>query len=501
MISVLLKPQELEPTYNPIIIVATSSRQNLDNYLMVGDLLVNGATVSELRIQQNPDGVFLFDLHKHIERDINYDFNPNSFGWSLATASAATYSISLGDEWRPTWTFEDNFFLPGSKLGFIGTQSQPPDGFATGSFIIVTQTTPFTFSQYNGLTKIVSIIATQSPIPGYTGSHWIIETSKNFLGNTPKNGGTITLAGFEKAVEKSITTVGTQSLWAFNGVRTYLDDISWNSEDYTAGTNSVGLTSSFLTEAPDDWIIGSDSRMWLLTFNPSSTEYSKRLIVETNRGVFGLTNSFTSPSPSNKQPHLHIGCGTWHLSQTASFHIISGSFPIFDSGTETYKVLVEGQSGATILAEKRFKIDHSCTKYENLDLIFLDALGSFIPYRFKLKKRENISMNRTHWGQHYGRYPGLGQNWTYNTWDRGKTNLDTQVTEVWTLTTDWLSTTNSAFMAKLLQSPEVYTVSNGVTLAVNILDTEIERKKTLNDQIINYTLRVELSQKNSTQRG
>jgi hypothetical protein len=501
MITLALQPQELEPTYNPIIIVATSSKQDEKNYLMIGDLTVRGVTVSRLRVQENPDGVFLFDLHKHIEREISGDFNPVSTGWSPATQSAATYSLSLGDQWRPEWTFEDNFFLPGAKLGFIGTQSEPPDGFATGSQIIVTQTAPFTFSQYNGLATIVAIIATQSPIPGYTGSHWIIETNKTFLGSTPKNGGVITLAGFQTAIDTGVIST-TNSLWAFNGVRTFLEDISWNYLDYRAGSTTSAGTASFLTDAPESWTVPNDGRMWLLTFNPNSTEYSASLEVITNRGHFRLANTFISPSPTNNQPHLNVGCGPWHLGQTSSFTIVTGSFPIFDSTTTEYRVFVRGQSGATIIKPKTFKIDRKCAPYEKVQLVFLDALGSYIPYGFKMKKRENLQMSRQSWGQHYGRYPKSSNYWQYNSFDRGKTTLDTVVTEIWQLTTDWLSNTDSEFMVKLLQSPDVYYIDEvGTTLAVNITNTEVERKKTLNDQIINYTITVELSQKNSSQRG
>lgn len=500
MISIALQPQLNEPTYNPIIIVATSSRQNLENYLMIADLEVNGATVSRLKVQENPDGVFLFDIHKHIERFISYDFNPLSTGWSIATQSAATYSISFGEEWRPEWKFEDNFFLPGSKLGFIGTQSVPPDGFGTGSQIVVTQTPPFTFSQYNGLTGIVQIIATQSPIPGYTGSHWIIETGKTFLGNTPKNGGKIQLAGFQKATELGLTSISGK--WAFNGVRTFLQDIDWNVNQYKAGSTWSGGTASFLTEAPEGWIVPTDGRMWLHQFNNNSAEYTASVEVVTSGGTYRLTNPFTIPSISNRQPHLHIGCGPYQLGFTSSWTLVSGTFPIIASGIDEYTVSLRGQSGATIVAPKTFKIDRKCAPYEKVQLIFLDALGSFIPYGFKLKKREMVQMARTSWGQHYGRYPGQGSNWTYKTWDRGKTTLDTQVTEMWQVTTDFMTQSNGDFMVKLLQSPEVYYLDeSGVTQAVNITSTEVERKKVINDQLINWTITFELSQKNSTQRG
>lgn len=502
MITIAITPDRLETSGNPILVVATSSRQNLDNYLMIGDLYVNGSLNITLRVAENPDNVFLFDLHKHIERELGSDFNPNVGGFMVATNSHATYSVSLGDEWRPTFQFFDNFFLPGSKLGFIGTQSVQPDGFATGSQIIVEQSTPFTFSQYNGLATITAIIATSSPTPQYPGNHWIIETNKTWLGTTPPQGGTISLASFQKTIDRDElivdgTGVTGPGLFAFRGVNTFLEEIDWDGRDYTAGLSPGGVTASFLTEAPNNWIVGTNSRMWLSTFNPKgSVDPTRFFYVETNKGVFRITNPFQNGGIANKESLLLIGSGPWNI-QSTSYSVVSGSLPIFDTNTSEYTVWLEGNSSVQMVSKKTFKLDKSCPKYSDVELVFLDPKGSYIPYRFKLKKRETVQMSRSHWGQHYGRYAPASQTWNYNSWDRGKTDLDNQIVERFTLTTDYLSTTNSEYMIKLLGSTEVYYGINGVYQAVNLTISEVERKTTINDQLVNYVVTFELSQKNS----
>ena len=503
MITLALTPQKGEPVYNPIILVGTSSRQNLDNYLMIGEIFVDGNKIQTLRVAENPDNQFLFDIHKHVERELGSDFNPNMIGWNRATQSSATYSVSFGEEWRPQWNFFDNFFLPGSTLGFIGTQSSFPDGFATGSQIIVEQTTPFTFSQYNGLATITGIIATSSPAPGYPGNHWIISTNKTWLGNTPPNGGTISLAQFEKAVELGLTSFGGSQSYTWNGVNTFLEEISYDFRDYDLGNTTLGgITASFLTDAPDGWVVGTNSRMWLMTFNDNQADFSRHLYVQTNRGTFRMLNGNNTPSYTNKQPFLLVGCGTYHLGLTSSFTIVSGSFPIFDSSTTEYTIWVVGLSGNEISKRKTFKIDHKCAQYSNVQLIFRDNKGSYVPYNFKLKKREYVQMARTSWGQHYGRYAPSSNSWTYRTWDRGQTDLDVQISERFTLTTDWMSDANSLYMVKLLQSSEVYYIDEaGVTQAVNLTVAETERKRVVNDQLVNYVITFVLSQKSNSQRG
>lgn len=499
-ITINLQPQKLEPTYNPIIIVATSSQQSQDGFLMIGDIYVNGTSVTRMKVQTNPDGFCLFDVHKHIENRISFDFNPNSFGWAPATQSQATYSVHLGEEWRPSWPFVDNFFLSGSVLGFIGTQSNEPIGFTAGDTIFIQQNTPFTFSQYNGQATIVQIIATSSPAPGYTGNHWIIETDKTYLGSTPQQGGTISLFGFGTYVDTDVQIIGTAGnpKWAFNGVRSFLEDIEWDASVYTIG----GSTHSFLTNVPQNWQVGKDSRMWLAVFQENSL--MDRLVIETGGFTYSLINTFTNPQLANKQPMLHVGCGPYQLLNfTSSITPAAGSsFPVLNANTKEYTVYC-GDSSLNPLTEPiTFKIGDYCSRYQKIQMVFLDKLGSFIPFTFNFASREQKTISKTNYQQVYGQYAPSSQNWTYNTWDRGTKSLDTIVVEQWTVTSDWVNQSTSDFLMTLMESPEVYWINEaGTTIAVNLNVVGTERKQTINDQIINYTITFVVANKNNKQRG
>lgn len=506
-ITIQKQPDLLQTTYNPMIIVATSSQQPLDGFLMVGDIWVNGTYVTRMKVATNPEGYCIFDIHKHVENRLSYDFNPLQFGWAPATYSQATYSVLLGEEWRPTWEFIDNYFLPGSVLGFIGKMNDnPAPEFSVGNSILVEQVTPFTFSQYNGQATITGIFATSGLPAPYNGNRWIISTNKTWLGSTPLNPGTVSLFGFQTYIAQNVANVGnTSSLsgmkWAFNGVNSFLEDLDWNFNKYVAGSYSGG-TASFLTNVPDGYKLGMESRMWLHAFQDNSNDIV-RLVVSTNNGVFGLTNSFTNPLYSNKQHLLQVACGPYHLiNGTSSMNIISGSFPVIDSNTKQYTIWAENSSGVMTLAPKTFKIDNKCTRYEKIQMVFMDKLGSMIPFTFTFANRENKTITRTNYQQHYGEYAPASQNWTYNTWDRGKKSLDTVVTEVWTVTSDWINQETSDFLMTLMESPEVYWIKeDGVVIAVSLTIGSTERKQTINDQIINYTITFEVSQKNSQQRG
>jgi hypothetical protein len=141
----------------------------------------------------------------------------------------------------------------------------------------------------------------------------------------------------------------------------------------------------------------------------------------------------------------------------------------------------------------------------------MDKMGSFIPFNFNLVSRQNKNINKTDYQQFYGSYAPASQNWTYNSWDRGRKSLDTVTTDIWTLNSDWVNGDTSDYLMELFESPEVYLVTlnpiteeEGATYtvqAINVTVQNIERKQIINDQIINYTLTFELSNKNSSQRG
>jgi hypothetical protein len=503
-ISVQLQPQQLEPVYNPIIIVATSSRQSEDGFQMIGDVYVRGDNVTRMRVNTNPDGFCLFDIHKHIENKISFDFNPNSSGWTIATYSAATYSVRLGEEWRPKWTFFDNFFLTGSKLGFIGlADDNPQPQFGIGDTINVVQTSPFTFSQYNGVATITGIFATSGLAAPYNGNRWIIETNKNFLGNTPVNGGTISLFGFRTYINENEFDIGwTTSIadakWAFNGVTSFLDEISWTSSNWTIG---VG-TASFLTNVPQHYEVGTFSRMWLSVFQGAG-DVDKLTIIADGK-TFSITNSFTNPQTSNNQPFIQIGCGPFQLiNATSSITSVGGSsFPVISNTTKEYTIWGEDTTSGEITKRMTFKLKNYCSRYEKIQLVFLDKLGSFIPFTFNFANRLNKTISKTNYSQVYGSYAPSIDNWTYRTWDRGTKSLDTIVTDSYGITSDWINQTTSDFLMTLMESPEVYWINElGVTLAVTLTVTNVERKQIINDQIINYTITMELSNKNNTQRG
>lgn len=485
-----VQPVDLVPVYNPVVIVATSSLQTKLNYQLVSNIYCRGSLVTKMKTPVNPEGFLVVDLHKHIENRISFDFNPGLTGFNIATQSFATYSVTFADEFRENWTFTDNSFSPigaTGYVGFVGASGGPKPNFNVGEDIFITQDIPYTNPSYNGVHKILSI--TQSA------GIWKIITDATFKLSTPAEGGFITYPNFQLTTISSTYSIGKKG--AFNGVLSFLDFREWDYEDWTGCCDA-----KFLTNVPSTGTYELDrtALMFLNVYQGASNSVG-RLRVRTNLGTFSISNPHTNISTNDQRRLLQVN---------------ASPFQFYDSGwidnsTDLMELWWENTSNVKQSITYKFKIVDSCSRYEKIQLVFMDKMGSFIPFNFNLVSRQNKSINKTDYQQFYGRYAPASQNWTYNTWDRGRKSLDTVVTDIWTLNSDWVNQDTSNYLMELFESPEVYLVTinpeteelgrtYGVE-AINVTVQNIEKKQIINDQIINYVLTFEKSNKNSSQRG
>lgn len=494
-ITIRTQPPLLTPVYNPMIIAVDSTNQTQESFNFVADIRARGTLVTRMKVPVNPQGYGVFDIQRHIENSVSYDFNPSVNYFAIATQSMATYSVAFSEEYRYFFNFFDNLFLAGGKVGFLGLLNGAQPLFTIGQQIVVEQTSPTpTNPSYNGLTTITDIYQ----IIDGGGTRWVINTNTDYGLASPVEGGKISLANFQ------LTTVGvTASIPesdAFNGVLSFLDEQTWNYTNYMA--TSTAPLGKFLTSAPDGYELDVNDRMWLNLYQRtnSSTNF---LFIETNNGTYRVTNTFNSPATVDQQRLLRIGVGPHQLTTaTSSLTVISGTLPVITASTKEMKVYLKNAGNFQTIATKTFKVVNKCSKYEKIQLVFLDKLGSFIPFTFELVNKHNLSITRADYQQHYGQYAPASNNWRYNTWDRGKKSLDTQVVESYTINSNWVNQSTSDYLMELFTSPEVYWINeSGTTIAISITSNQTERKQTINDQIINYQLTFEVSNKNNQQRG
>jgi len=140
-----------------------------------------------------------------------------------------------------------------------------------------------------------------------------------------------------------------------------------------------------------------------------------------------------------------------------------------------------------------------CTIYPVGSILYLDTFGSYLPINFYMKKKSNVNISRLNYQKNYGAV-GVDFNgnnrWSYDSFSAGKTNIDTTYTEVFTVTTDWLTDAESVLMQNLLLSPDTFFIDeNSEAVSINILTSSFKRKSVINNQLFNYTLSFEYSNK------
>lgn len=176
--------------------------------------------------------------------------------------------------------------------------------------------------------------------------------------------------------------------------------------------------------------------------------------------------------------------GIYNLTFTAAstdFWILIQSF----NGTQTQGAGIGAcyvNQGRFRISEKRnFKIEKQCREYDLIRLAFLNKLGGIDYWTFNLVSKYRSKVERETI-QRVLKYD-------YNLGDRGMEVVGQKISEEWEINTDYLSDDDALFVRELVESPEVYFIDGTDLLPVIITDNAWELKSSLNDQLVQYTLK------------
>lgn len=495
-----LQPFGLMPVYNEMILVLDSDNKAMEKFKWLVDIKIDGTVVSRVSVSPNPDGYGVLDIHRHIESSVSQD-NPMSDGLEGATfitpapLSYANWDIDVY-EVLSGWFFDDNYFVSGSDLGFTGSTPQE-HYFESGDTIFVTQDEPIVFDEYNGIKTVAgvpdvfSIETTFGPFSAGTAVSGFIRWNDNRVVNILQDSSGIS---FFKT--------------AFNGAISFKDVLSWaNGFDYQLDSTGFLGDGNFLTTIPRGMTVRDTDKFWINAYTPDSFVFDGIGIITYDasgsiEGVYGVDNPYSTPTDA--EYILQIGAGPWNLAQipTSAVTVAIGALPIIKSTTARYAFHAFDTLTATTSEDISFYIESdNCSKYENIQLLYLDKLGSWQMINFDKVSRKNVSNQRTDYKQNWGEYNG--SSWGYNTWDRGNTTLDIISTENQVINSDWvLENTTGLQIIEMLSSPEVFIYDeDGDLIAITILTTSFEKKKKINDKMINYTISFKQAFNNINQRG
>ena len=166
-ITIHKQAQQLQPVYNEIIYVISSTLSSQENFNFIGIIKVDGVALASITFPVNPEGYGVFDIHKHLQTLVTNDFNPEDQGFVEAINSYVNYDVELYESFRPNWEFIATInHIPGGpipgppyqyNITFINAIGgpDPNEYFSVGDTILVVQQGFYDDPSINGVATIL----------------------------------------------------------------------------------------------------------------------------------------------------------------------------------------------------------------------------------------------------------------------------------------------------------------------------------------------------------
>lgn len=277
------------------------------------------------------------------------------------------------------------------------------------------------------------------------------------------------------------------SLYAINvALENSIEALAFNVNDYYVNSS----TGKFLTNAPRTQYIGRTQKAFLHFLNyPSNVNgkvsgYTMKIKTYLN-GVNIDSDSVTTPYDTISDPNgfQRVSVGADYVNSLIGLPGAGGYYTIqlFNNNNVASSELFT------------FYLDDTCTKYTTYRLHFLNKLGGFDAYNFRLKDTLNTDIVRTT----YERMPGTFSAGDFNIkqTDRGVVTTDLKYTDRITVNSDWLTNAEFVWLKELFTSPEIYwedEIGNfrPVTLTAKSYETKkSNRAAKQNSLTLEFTLR------------
>lgn len=290
--------------------------------------------------------------------------------------------------------------------------------------------------------------------------------------------------------------------YAFNGVIQYNEVPNWNYLDFQMGGAGTGR---FLTKRPTILVtdLGERGSMSLLNSEgyTSAVEYYLNITITDTAGMLTGYNYEIIPmeaSMTQANSIIHFAAFPWNINELS---VANGDGYILDTTTDTYQlqiVIVDGINPPfTAISERKiFQVRENCSRFEPVRFMFLNSLGEFDYYTATLASRTNINVSRDNYTKTL--------EYLYEVGDRGKTTINLNAQESYSVYTDWISETTAEWLSyELFLSREVYILdyNTGQITPVILDNNSIEVKKRVLDKLINYQFNYTKAVPVNTTRG
>jgi len=220
--------------------------------------------------------------------------------------------------------------------------------------------------------------------------------------------------------------------------------------------------------------------------NPWFTNFLDQLVFEDNTG----TEIFIDDSPAPNEVVIDIPFSTMSA-------FTSGCL---SQRTDYFNIQWFDPTGLNATSERKdFLIDWNTTRYGNVELVFIDRLGSLIPANFELQKSVTINITRSEYQTLLGDKIGNTNKWGYDSTERGRNTLNTQTVKQIDLISNWITEEESEYLKELYTSPVVYIKENGKLWPVIIKTNSYRVVSKKNKKNIQIQISIEMANNDRVQ--
>jgi hypothetical protein len=432
-ISLLTTPTALEPINAPLWFRTNSTSSGLTDfkyifrpeYKIEPFASTSFTTLGTYRIPPRPGaGDGLFSPHRTLKSFLTPKIDPYVSLFGSEASSLIDYRIKYGFEYNPDQIFTDTI----NVSGFMGITFSAIHDYIVGDILTLNKNNKNFNPQYDGTCSVVSVPNIYS-----------VRTNKAFSSTL--------LANESGVVTSNFRISGTTSeLFTWNGTRQYTEREK-SFIPYLMGSQS-GVQGKFLTNYNSTYKpVRLDDYETLSMILPSSPLQPYYLSVNTYRSNGSFIATYGLTYSTNTFRKLDVGVGPMNL--------INAGIPFISAtGTnavDSYDVQIKNsQFGFPTTASefRKFKIDTTCSNYENQRIVFLNRLGGWDYFNFTLDSKKSITISRTEYEKIL--------DWNYTIGDRGKTILAQKAETKMSINSNWITEKDSIWLEELLTSPEVY---------------------------------------------
>jgi hypothetical protein len=452
------------PAYNQIDFEFDSTNKNETGFRYVIDLFDAGTSnkIATFRVPPRPvDGYGEVKLSRLLQNKVEYDYNLTNY-IDTASNSAYAYDLKVSEEYLYNWPFTDYFFPTAiSGIVYTGLTSGSTHTYVVGDQVRVALTTTYNDfrDQLNGYFTVLAVTTTT------------IVLDIPWIGSGGVTPGTVTYADNRKTIFPNLYTTSNRSI--FNGVLEHYDFLNKNFADYTSNTRDM------LTSAPDNYYIRTNSNVYLNVWNGSSSDIRKIKFSNSNGEIF-----YSNPTVADYGLVVQGKVGPGNLPNLIPQGL--SILPLIKDDTEWYEVEYMNMSDVVRTKKQRFYIDKQCSIMD-IDLLFLDRMGSIMPFPFTLKSKKTIEVNKETYNQSVNVYK------SYKISDFGTKTYHVDLNEKYELNSNYLTEEMSAYFEELLTSGFVLAKLNGQYYSVQIETKSSEIFTRLNKSLIRYTITISLA--------